>query len=79
MSVEPTIENQRAAGVVLHRLVRPLSAPERFMLGDKRRFHWREYNGRYEVYSIGLEQWAECDTPQQAETVANALEAFYDA
>lgn len=53
--------------------------PERFELGDKRRFHWRVFNDRYEVYSIGLEQWAECATPRQAEAVADALEAFYSS
>lgn len=54
-----------------------LPAPERFEMGDKRRFHWRIYNERYEVYSIGLDQWAECNTPDHAKAVADALEAFY--
>ncbi len=57
-------------------------APERFAMGDNRRFHWRIYgseNGqRYEVYSIGLEQWAECLTPDHAKAVADALEALYE-
>jgi hypothetical protein len=53
-------------------------APDRFDMGDKRMFHWREYNsGRYEVYSIGLTQWAECLTADRAKTVADALEIFY--
>jgi hypothetical protein len=46
-------------------------------MGDGRRFHWRILNDRYEVYSIGLDQWAECHTPEHAATVADALEAFY--
>ena len=46
-------------------------------MGDKRRFHWRILNDRYEVYSIGLDQWAECNTPEHAKTVADALESFY--
>jgi len=54
-----------------------LPAPERFERGDKRRFHAREYNGRWEVYSIGLDQWAECDSAEKAQTVANALELLY--
>lgn len=53
------------------------TAPERFELGDKRRFHWRILNDRYEVYSIGLDQWAECATQEHAAAVADALEAFY--
>jgi hypothetical protein len=51
-------------------------------MGDNRRFHWRVYGTargqRYEVYSIGLEQWAECTTPEQAAAVADALESFYE-
>ena len=54
-----------------------LPAPERFEMGDRRRFHAREYNGRYEVYSIGLDQWAECDSAEKAQTVADALELLY--
>lgn len=53
------------------------AAPERFEMGDQRRFHWRILNDRHEVYSIGLEQWAECSTAEKAKTVADALEAFY--
>jgi hypothetical protein len=53
-------------------------APDRFEMGDKRMFHWREYNGgKYEVYSIGLEQWAECLSADRAIAVADALELFY--
>ena len=52
-------------------------APDRFEMGDQRRFRTREYNGRWEVYAIGLEQWAECNTATHAQTVADALEAFY--
>ncbi len=32
----------------------------------------------YEVYSIGLELWAECPTPELAILVADALEAIYE-
>ena len=50
-------------------------------MGDGRRFHWRVYgtNGgqRYEVYSIGLQQWADCATPEEANVICDALEAFY--
>jgi hypothetical protein len=53
-------------------------APDRFEMGDNRRFHWREYNGgRYEVYSIGMMQWAECLSEGRAKVVADALEMFY--
>ena len=57
-------------------------APERFTMGDNRRFHWRIYGcergQRYEVYSIGLVQWAECTTPEHAAACADALEAMYE-
>jgi heterodisulfide reductase subunit A-like polyferredoxin len=59
----------------------PVTCPEPFTLGDGKRFHWRIYNPgtgqRYQVYSIGLEHWAECLTPEHAEAVATALELLY--
>lgn len=59
--------------------------PERFEMGDKRRFHWRRcdqwINGvsqeQYEVYSIGLETWAICYLPTEAAAVADGLELLY--
>ena len=59
--------------------------PERFEMGDKRRFHWRRcdqwINGvsqeQYEVYSMGLVTWATCYLPTEAEAVADGLELLY--
>jgi hypothetical protein len=56
-----------------------IPVPDRHTLGDGKRFHYREANFRYEIYSPGLELWAECRDAQQAETVASALERYYDA
>ncbi len=58
-------------------------APERFTMGDNRMFHSREGNVNreglptWEVYSIGLEQWATCRSAETARAVSDALEAFY--
>ena len=58
-------------------------APERFTMGDNRMFHSREGNinreglPTWEVYSIGLEQWATCRSAETARAVSDALEAFY--
>lgn len=65
--------NPETAAPCLH-----LPAPDRFERGDKRRFHWRVFNGGYEVYSIGLDQWAVCNSPEHAATIADALETFYE-
>ncbi len=54
------------------------SIPDRFEMGDKRRFHIRELNGKYQVYSIGLEHWAECNTQKHAQAIADALEVFFE-
>lgn len=57
--------------------------PERFEMGDNRMFHSREGDKtRYgdptwQVYSIGLEPWATCNSPEKSKTVRDALEAFY--
>ena len=55
--------------------------PEPFVIGDGKRFHWRVYGSekgqRYEVYSIGMDQWAECADAERAEAIASALESFY--
>lgn len=55
-----------------------LSCPDRFS-GSGKRFHWRRYNDRFEVYSVRLFQWAECDSPEKARIVADALEQFYSS
>jgi hypothetical protein len=51
------------------------------MRGDGMRFHWRLHNPGsgecYQVYSMGLEHWASCDTAERAEAVAYALELLY--
>lgn len=40
---------------------------------------WFACDSGYEVYSPGLEVWTgDVPTPEKAETIANALEAFYD-
>lgn len=56
--------------------------PPRFKMGDNKRFHYRIYgseNGqRYEVYTVGLNQWAECLNEEAAKIICEALEKYYD-
>jgi hypothetical protein len=59
--------------------------PDRFSMGDNRLFHSRPCKAAndsrggptWEVYSLGLEQWAECKSPEHAKVVRDALEDFY--
>lgn len=59
----------------------PQPAPDRYQLGDNRRFHWRTLKGgsnpHHEVYSKnGV--WAMCFTAERAALVADALERSFD-
>ena len=59
-----------------------MNIPERFSMGDNKRFHWRNIgtmSGQiFEVYSVGLELWAECLTLEKAKIVAESLEEYFD-
>ena len=50
---------------------------------DGKLFHARPYGSErgpmWEVYSMGLDQWAECHTEERAKMIAALLNSFYNA
>ena len=46
--------------------------------GDGRRFHVRIFGKEWQVYGVGVEHIAMCATVENADMVANALEAVGD-
>lgn len=67
----------------LHRTGKCATAnPPKRAMGDKKRFHYRIYGSergqKYEIYTMGLNQWAECDDEERAKTICEALEKYFD-
>lgn len=53
------------------------AAPDRFEAGDNKMFHSRTYNGGYQIYSVGLDEWAWTDNQYISDILRVGLERYY--